>query len=260
MGKRTRKTTRKRKSKKKTTDKIKTKKASIKVEKKKEQYDCKSGVCILSQKALKQRKLRVKKKPTIKDIKGLSIDPKLWGPFAWCFLDGLTVLFPDFKGKRAIVFIHTFGELLPCGMCEQAFKKYLKENPLTSFWSGKRLSLWLNKAHNEINVRNGGTEWDFKLHANTICRISVKSWINATFSMLFYLMEYEALKRNMLFEFLKLLSNLLQEHTINEYFRQFGVLINKKITVNRTFLSCKTSCLQQAILDVKTLLYNIKSE
>lgn len=87
---------------------------------------------------------------------------KSWGPPAWftitCFLMGYPKSSPT-KQQRSIykTFIVHFGKTLPCNLCRDSFKRFVKEMPLSEgVLSGrKKLVMWLFALHNKVNKKLG---------------------------------------------------------------------------------------------------------
>lgn len=149
-------------------------------------------------------------------VDSMSLNPELWGPHAWNMLHGLPFLFPSlFYGNRARQFLRVFADLVPCGMCEKHFKQFMQDVPLVGKWAADAhgVAAWLNKSHNAVNKRNHKPEWSLDRHTAKYERMTSRQWATETFTTLYYLLEYERLKRGQLFLFLQNLILLLQEAT-----------------------------------------------
>ena len=98
---------------------------------------------------------------------GLSIDK--WGPSAWnfahCVAHTAPLEIPDEKRDKYKDFILLFGELLPCPTCCAHFSEFTKRNMNAETLKTRRtLVEFLNKAHNEVNARNGKKIYSYQEH------------------------------------------------------------------------------------------------
>jgi hypothetical protein len=85
---------------------------------------------------------------------------KAWGPPAWFYLHCVTMGYPaknptEKQRKNYRMFFKYIGDTLPCNLCRNSYKKYLKELPLTDkvLNCRKNLVFWLFKIHNKVNEK-----------------------------------------------------------------------------------------------------------
>lgn len=85
---------------------------------------------------------------------------KAWGPPAWMFLHMVTMGYPyknptKTQKKQYKTFFKNVGNILPCGLCRNSYKKFLKEIPITEevLKSRKNLVHWFFKVHNRVNKK-----------------------------------------------------------------------------------------------------------
>mgnify|MGYP005677495805 FL=1 len=89
------------------------------------------------------------------------MDPKIWGPHAWFFLDTIAINYPDSPINETKNnyknFIKSFIEIIPCNVCKRGIKKIMRQNPLTLKVLGSRESFvcWMNNIHNKVNKKLG---------------------------------------------------------------------------------------------------------
>ena len=99
---------------------------------------------------------------------GSTIDK--WGPAAWntlhSFAHSSDEQIPPEKTKQWEAFLKSFGDLLPCPRCRQHFKKYLSQHSdrLGSCDTRRKLVVFLNDAHNDVNRRLGKRVWSLEEH------------------------------------------------------------------------------------------------
>lgn len=90
----------------------------------------------------------------------IEITPEFWGPHGWIFLHSITFNYPDNpsieikqKYKR---FFELIGDVLPCSVCSENYKRHIKENPIDPNLNDKNdLIQWLINIHNTTNIELG---------------------------------------------------------------------------------------------------------
>lgn len=94
--------------------------------------------------------------------KNPNIRTKAWGPPAWfyitCSLMGYPENKPTKKQKKDYKnFLTLVGETLPCNLCRDSYRKYIKQLPLTDriMSTRKSLVMWFFKIHNKVNKKLG---------------------------------------------------------------------------------------------------------
>lgn len=87
---------------------------------------------------------------------------KSWGPPAWfattCFLMGYPKNNPTKTQKSTYTkYLKLFGQVLPCNLCRDSYKKFLKESPITDnvLKTRKSLVMWFFGIHNKVNKKLG---------------------------------------------------------------------------------------------------------
>lgn len=70
-----------------------------------------------------------------------NIDPKIWGPPGWEFLNAVTGGYPykaDYEERKQMVaFLTSLGNVLPCSTCRQNYNEFLKAFPPSQHVSGR---------------------------------------------------------------------------------------------------------------------------
>lgn len=78
-----------------------------------------------------------------------NLDPKVWGPVAWRFIDYIVMGYPvnaPMEEQMAMErFISALGNALPCEKCRVNFTRYTGMYPPVLYLSGReRLAYWFN--------------------------------------------------------------------------------------------------------------------
>lgn len=99
-----------------------------------------------------------------KVIDRMQFPPTVWGPFFWHTIHIVALGYPKsptYTDKKcAKEFYESLAFLLPCTICRQHYKEYLKNNPLTPFLDSKKdLLKWTIDNHNSVNKMLGKPEW-----------------------------------------------------------------------------------------------------
>jgi hypothetical protein len=76
------------------------------------------------------------------------IDPKVWGPVAWAFLDSVVLSYPQAASYQDQLWMTDFmtnlSDALPCAKCRENFKLYIRQNPVQqNAFSRSSISSWL---------------------------------------------------------------------------------------------------------------------
>ena len=86
-----------------------------------------------------------------------NIDPKVWGPNAWKFLDNVIEGYPNDPNSMERLRMHDFlislGELLPCAKCRVNFQEFIKKlPPMEHVRTKKTVKRWLKlyKQHQKL--------------------------------------------------------------------------------------------------------------
>lgn len=86
----------------------------------------------------------------------MQLPPSVWGPFFWHTIH-ITALgyskTPTYADKKsAKEFYEALAYLIPCPVCKEHYKEYLKKNPLTPFLDSRTdLIKWTIMLHNQVN-------------------------------------------------------------------------------------------------------------
>lgn len=83
-----------------------------------------------------------------------NLEPKVWGPHAWFFLESIAMGYPTNPTPTDIektkLFFLSLKYVLPCSKCRNNFDKHLEDNPLTDevLSSNETLFKWVVDMHN----------------------------------------------------------------------------------------------------------------
>ena len=83
-----------------------------------------------------------------------NLEPKVWGPKAWFFLESIAIGYPEnptqYDINNAKQFYASLGNMLPCEKCRENFKKHSINYPLTDdvLSSNEKLFKWTVDIHN----------------------------------------------------------------------------------------------------------------
>ena len=91
----------------------------------------------------------------------MAIGPDKWGVHGWKFIHHIALGYPynptendknDYKN-----FFSLLGNVLPCSICSDHYKKHLLIYPLTDIVLSSKINLinWTIDMHNEVNKQNG---------------------------------------------------------------------------------------------------------
>lgn len=89
-----------------------------------------------------------------------NIDPTIWGPNAWNFMEHVAFTFPinpSYEDKKNVkTFFTSIGYVLPCEKCRDNYFTHLKKLPLSDNVLSSRAKLinWLTQMHNQVNIIN----------------------------------------------------------------------------------------------------------
>lgn len=90
-----------------------------------------------------------------------SLDPTVWGPHGWFFLESICLSYPDSPSneeKRHIKdFFYSLQHVLPCPACREHYSQHLNAHPLTDNVVSSRANLvpWILAIHNRVRHSNG---------------------------------------------------------------------------------------------------------
>ncbi len=90
----------------------------------------------------------------------IQITPSIWGPHGWKFMHFIAMAYPleptDIEKENYKNFFTSLGDVLPCKMCSEHYKKNLLKYPLTDkvLENKVNLTFWTIDIHNEVNAIN----------------------------------------------------------------------------------------------------------
>ena len=108
------------------------------------------------------------------------MDTTIWGPKLWFFLHTMSFEYPDNPNKEIIdahkEFLNSLSVVLPCKLCRNHYKIFLKNNPLDEGLKNKEsLINWVLECHNNVNKLNNKPEWTYDMLIDKYTNIYKKS-------------------------------------------------------------------------------------
>tara|TARA_Y100000590_G_scaffold454867_1_gene602422 strand:- start:1630 stop:2091 length:462 start_codon:yes stop_codon:yes gene_type:complete len=96
----------------------------------------------------------------------MSTGPDTWGPHGWKFIHFIALGYPNNPTEQDKVkyknFFYLLGDVIPCIICAQHYKKNLEKINIDSYLSSKNSLLqWTILMHNEVNKSNGKKTYTF---------------------------------------------------------------------------------------------------
>mgnify|MGYP005655987525 CR=1 FL=1 len=88
-----------------------------------------------------------------------NLNPEIWGPHAWFFLESVTLGYPDNPTKidkiKAKNFFLLLEHMIPCEKCRYNYSQHLKKYPISNEILSNKLNLfkWINNIHNSVNIK-----------------------------------------------------------------------------------------------------------
>jgi GTP-sensing pleiotropic transcriptional regulator CodY len=104
----------------------------------------------------------------------MNIGPNTWGPYGWKFIHFIALAYPINPSNDDKVnyknFFNNLGNVLPCQLCIDNYKKHLMLYPLNDIIlsSNDKLLKWSIDMHNEINKSNKKKVYDYDTAINLI--------------------------------------------------------------------------------------------
>jgi uncharacterized membrane-anchored protein len=92
----------------------------------------------------------------------MSLNPKVWGPKTWFFLDSIIIGMNDDNLAVYKEFFQKLGHVLPCAGCRTHYNQYLDQYPMTDITNKDEMFIWLNTLHNKVRERSGKKARDIK--------------------------------------------------------------------------------------------------
>jgi hypothetical protein len=90
----------------------------------------------------------------------MNLNPKVWGPHAWFFLDSIMLSLPNkLNNEQKNIYKNFFTSLqyiLPCEGCRNHYTENLKKYPLTDqiLSNKENMIKWLLNIHNNVRQEN----------------------------------------------------------------------------------------------------------
>jgi hypothetical protein len=90
----------------------------------------------------------------------MNLNPKVWGPHAWFFLDSIMLSLPNkLNNEQKNIYKNFFTSLqyiLPCEGCRNHYTENLKKYPLTDqiLSNKENMIKWLLNIHNSVRQEN----------------------------------------------------------------------------------------------------------
>ena len=84
------------------------------------------------------------------------MDPKIWGPHAWFFLNSVALAYPENPNEEQKIqyynFFKSLSYVLPCKVCRENYKNHFFKNKLKNNLNNKKqINKWLVDIHNSVN-------------------------------------------------------------------------------------------------------------
>lgn len=97
----------------------------------------------------------------------LNLDPKIWGPSYWFFLDNIAFNYPanpnDVIKKKYYEVIQNFPIFIPNNKISNEFQNLLNLYPVKPYLDNKQsLIRWVNFIHNKVNIKLEKPQMDIK--------------------------------------------------------------------------------------------------
>lgn len=80
------------------------------------------------------------------------MDPNLWGPHAWYFIESAVLTMPDDPSvvPKYIDFLMGLQHVLPCRGCRENYADHIKDKPPTNITTKAELVKWVLTLHNDV--------------------------------------------------------------------------------------------------------------
>ena len=97
----------------------------------------------------------------------MSTGPDTWGPHGWKFIHFIALGYPNNPTEQDKVkyknFFYLLGDVIPCIICANHYKKNLEKINIDSYLSSKNsLIEWTILMHNEVNKSNGKKTYTYQ--------------------------------------------------------------------------------------------------
>ena len=123
-----------------------------------------------------------------------NFEPKIWGPYAWFFLESIAMGYstePTYEEKKAAeTFFQSLHLMIPCEKCRKNYIKHLKKHPLTEkvLSSRDNLFMWIIDIHNLVIPGNTKSYEDvFQFYMQKYDVETIKTTDKPSNNILYYL-------------------------------------------------------------------------
>lgn len=102
----------------------------------------------------------------------IDLNPKIWGPKAWFFLESCIISYPNNptnEDKQIYKnFLTSLVNILPCSKCRFNYKNHIKEFPLNDYYleDKDKLLTWFINIHNLASNKNYNLNSTLKYYNN----------------------------------------------------------------------------------------------
>lgn len=96
------------------------------------------------------------------------MDPSVWGPHAWIFLESICLAYPKNPTEEDRIntknFFIALQYVLPCYGCRINYAKHMSSRPLTDkdLSSKESLMRWIINLHNDVNEMKGKPKFTYE--------------------------------------------------------------------------------------------------
>ena len=95
------------------------------------------------------------------------MDTTIWGPPFWFTLHTISLNYPTNPSyvvrQQHLLFFESLKTILPCSICRNHYKDFLKNQPIAPFLDNKQsLKRWVLDCHNNVNKLNNKKIWSLK--------------------------------------------------------------------------------------------------
>jgi len=102
----------------------------------------------------------------------INLEPKIWGPKAWFFLESCIIGYPDRpthdEREKFKLFFYSIKDVLPCSKCRVNYNNHINKYPLTDEILGNKDNLlnWIINIHNISSGKQYNLRDTLKYYSN----------------------------------------------------------------------------------------------
>lgn len=89
------------------------------------------------------------------------VTKELQGPPIWTFLNTVAVQWHEGMHPYFLATINAVLSILVCPICREEWRRLLRSFPPDGLNSKLAVCQWVNMVHNDVNIRNGGSEYPY---------------------------------------------------------------------------------------------------